>query len=133
MIEVLGLANKYHNFKYDENGFLEPSTIIYNDSMIEFNTYTEDGKEMKSHDTIFFTFRLITKSDTKYIYDITIIEETPTNDFLAHGKVEICLDNQQISKIIVNDIENGYLHDKYNDCFNIKPSDYMGVIYSKYN
>ena len=133
MIKLLGLLNKYHSFKYDENGFLVQSDQIYNDSMIEFNIYIDKNEqEMKTQSPLFFSFRLITKSDTKYVYDISIIEETPSNDNHAYGIVEIYLDNNQITKIIVNDVEDGDLHDKYNDCFDIKPSGYMGVICSKY-
>jgi hypothetical protein len=145
MIEILGLNNKYHTFNYDENGFLMASENVYNDTMIEFNTFIDDeGNEKNADDTLFFSYKLVRKSDNKYIYDITIIEETLNNDNHAYGMVEIYYskknshpnnsedERQSIDKIIVNNVENGFLRDKYNDCFNIKPDDYMSIIYSNY-
>jgi hypothetical protein len=133
MHELLGLINNQHKFNYDENGFLMQSDNIHNDSMIEFNVYYDEKCiEQKSSDIHFFNFRQVKKSDNVYVYDISVIEETQKSDFLAFGIVEIHYDGVDITKIIVNNVENGCLKDKYDDCFNIKPFCYMNLIYSKY-
>ena len=133
MHELLGVINNRHNFNYDKNGFLIQSDNIHNDSMIEFNVYyDEENNEQKSDDTMFFNFRHVKKTDNVYVYDISVIEETPTSDFIAYGIVEIYYDNKGITKIIVNNVENGCLKDKYDDCFDIQPHHYINLICSKY-
>ena len=132
MFELLGVYNKHHIFNYDENGFLIQSSNEYNDSMIEFNKYYEKGYEKVSPRSVFFTFRKIKKDNNVCVYDIMIKEETINDDNFASGIVEIYYNNEDITKIIVNNIENGCLLDKYNNSFNINPSHYMDLIYSKY-
>lgn len=130
---LLDSFNKNHIFNYDENGFLMQSDNKNKDSLIEFNLYyDEEGIEKISSSSIFLSFQHIKKIDNVYSYNISIIEETPTADFHAFGIVEIHYNDGNINKIIVNHKENGYLHDKYNDCFDIKPDHYMHLIYSKY-
>ena len=75
------------------------------------------------------------KDNTKYVYDISIIEEGTDFDFLSYGKVEIYytyIDTYnviKISKIIVNGVPNGILKDKYDDCFDIRPYKYIHILH----
>jgi hypothetical protein len=135
MVQLLGAYNKNHIFNYDNNGFLIQSFNEYIDSMIEFNKYikedTKEGNEKTDNRTVFFTFRQIKKDNNLYVYDIMIKEEILNDDNFASGIVEIYYNENDITKIIVNNIENGYLLDKYNNSFNISPSHYMELIYSK--
>ncbi len=101
---------------YDENRFIIPNKM----NRYFFGNY---GSSYSS-----LAIELISKTDSKYMYDITIVEGTQTSTFVASGKVEIYFTHNQIEKIIVNGVDDGSLNDKYNDCFTIYPHKYINIL-----
>lgn len=126
-LKLLDYENKTVELEYDENGFLinqinsEDGIYIY---FQEGEHFYQDGSY-----SVFYA-NLIRKINNEYIYSIQITESIPMANFVATGTVKIIYDsnNKQISKIYVNDIEGGMLHDKYNDCFDIYPSSYIHLL-----
>ncbi len=126
-LNFLNYENKTVKLEYDDNGFL----IGQINSGNNINIYFQDGNHFRQDGSYSAFFaKLITKTDTEYIYSIRVAESIPNGDFLALGTVKIIYDsnNKKISKIYVNDIEDGMLHDKYNDCFDIYPSSYIHLL-----
>jgi hypothetical protein len=120
-MELLGclIEPQYVNdLNYDSNGFLTGSQqVFFNDT----------------HSLVSFYYSLLENNDNYYKYNITIQEEWSYASSVAYGTVEIFVDNNKINKVIVNDIENGTLKDKYNDCFDINPNKYLHLIYNNKN
>ena len=126
-LDLLNYENKTVELEYDDNGFL----ISQINSEDGINIYFQEGEHFYQDGSYsVFYAKLITKTDTEYIYSIQITESIPTGDFVALGTVKIIYDsnNKKISKIYVNDIEDGMLHDKYDDCFDVYPSTYIHLL-----
>jgi len=117
MVRLLG--NKLDaTLYYDKKGFLEkkPHRVIY------FN------ENSTTDNTISFTYELLEIKDNYYKYYICIQEEITRAHFVATGIVEFFLQGKNIISIVVNGVENGKLHDKYDDSFDIRPEDYLHII-----
>jgi len=113
--------------EYDENGFLV--CPINNENDTHISIYFQDGNRFHHNGSYSgFFAELISKTDTEYIYSISVFESIPNGDFLALGTVKIMYDSNKITNIYVNDVLNGLLHDRYNDCFDIAPSDYIHLL-----
>ena len=127
-LELLGyplIVDDENVITYDENGF-----IILNNNGLYSSLFFED--EPGNSATLFL--HLIEKTDTYYNYSIQVNETAG----VAYGgvgyseDVKIYYVNGIISRITVNGVENGNLHDQYDDCFNIKPDMYMHIINKYY-
>ena len=106
---------------YDENEFLNGSNIIFFENKTIF-------------DIVSLHWTLVNKNDNIYKYDIIIQEETDFGHFVAYGQVEIKFIDTYIDEVIVNNIKNGKLHDKYGDCFDLDVLDYIHILtHKKYN
>ncbi len=102
---------------YDSNGFLTGSQLVFFDS---------------ENFVVLFSYTLLDNNNDYYAYNINIKEEWNRGSSIAYGKVELFLKNNKIDKVIVNNVENGMLFDKYNNCFNISPREYLHLIYKNY-
>ena len=102
---------------YDENRFIIPNDM----NQYFFGVYRSDYASL--------CVNLGSKSDTKYVFDIQILEEYSSSTFLASGTVEIYFRHNQIEKIIVNGYEDGPLTDLYNDNFDIYPHQYINILH----
>ena len=113
------------NISYDENGF-----IILNNNGLYSSLFFEDENQDKA--TMFIHLR--EKTDTYYNYSIQVNETAGVAyGGVGYGEdVKIYYVNGIISRITVNGVENGNLHDQYDDCFNIKPDMYMHIINKNY-
>lgn len=133
-MELIGYYNYEDKFEYDDNGFLIPPI---DNSFIIFDSIQKGSEYIKSDnypEQALLKVYLELKDDIKYVYNISIIEEGTDFDFLSYGKVEIHYnyindDISTIKKIIVNGISNGILKDKYDDCFDIRPSKYIHILH----
>jgi hypothetical protein len=135
-MELLGYYNYSDKLNYDENRFLKNFEEIH-ENVVYFNEEKlvlgeKSNKNTNSIEQSIFNFKLESKDAEKYVYSITIIEEGSTFDFMALGKVEIYYQIRdskiKLKQILVNGVINGPLHDKYNDCFNIRPEDYLHLL-----
>ena len=124
-LTLLNYENHSDTLEYDENGFLVGP--ISNDT--EIHIYFQDGnhyKEDRSYSAFFA--KLISKNKNEYIYSIRIAESIPNGDFLALGTVKIMYNYNKITSVYVNDVLNGMLEDRYNDCFDIYPFRYIHLL-----
>lgn len=67
---------------------------------------------------------------SEYTYDLHLSLDDGYGIFVAYGQVKIYCstdehNNKYIADVLVNGVSNGPLHDKYNDCFNIYPYEYL--------
>jgi hypothetical protein len=126
-LTLINYENNTVTLEYDENGFLVGP--IGNENDTEISIYFQDGNRF-NHNGSYSAFfaQLITKTDTEYIYSIRVSESIPNGDFLALGSVKIMYDSNKITNIYVNDVMNGLLHDRYDDVFDIAPSDYIHLL-----
>lgn len=124
-LTLLNYENHTVTLEYDENGFL----VGPFDNDNEISIYFQDGNRFH-HDGSYSAFfaQLITKTDTEYIYSVRVCESITNGDFLALGTVKIMYDCNKITYIYVNDVLNGLLHDRYDDVFDISPSDYIHLL-----
>ncbi len=135
-MELLGYYNYSDKLNYDENRFLMNFDKLH-ENVVYFNEEKnilgeKSNKIQNSIEQSIFNFKLESKDKEKYVYSITIIEEGTTFDFVALGKVEIYYQIRdskiKLKQILVNGVINGPLHDRYNDCFNIRPEDYLHLL-----
>jgi len=130
-MELLDYYNYSDKLNYDDKGFLINFDQIHK-NVVYFNQKTENDKNFNSFEQSIFSFNLEYNDNEKYIYSISIIEEGNAFDFVALGKVEIYYkiinSKIQIKNILVNGVINGELHDKYNDCFYIRPEHYLHLL-----
>jgi hypothetical protein len=126
-LTLLNYENHTVTLEYDEYGFLIGP--IGNENDTEISIYFQDGNRFNHNGSYSaFSAQLITKTDTEYIYSIRVSESIPNGDFLALGTVKIMYDCNKIINIYVNDVLNGLLHDRYDDVFDIAPSDYIHLL-----
>ncbi len=149
-----GFFPEYPNeLQYDANGFL----ITDNDSQIirlinSYNNNIDDGyrSDNDDNDENYQTFALhedvsiligltsftVTETNLSYSYHIHLSYDDGYGHYIAHGDVTItCVKDEQnkknkryISDINVNGNHNGALHDKYNDCFDVYPYEYLPIL-----
>jgi hypothetical protein len=126
-LSLLNYENHTVTLEYDENGFLIGP--INNENDTEISIYFQDGNHF-NHNGSYSAFfaQLISKDKNEYIYSVRVSESIPNGDFLALGTVKIMYDSNKITNIYVNDVINGLLHDRYDDVFDIAPSDYIHLL-----
>ena len=133
---------KYFNIEY-------PEELVYDDFgclqanylMIRLIPDGDDDTERDNLDNqILFSINLnsVEQSGTssKYSYLVNMSYETGHYTNVAYGDVVFsCYKDEngvtQIQDITVNGEPNGCLHDKYNDCFDISPLEYMDILTQK--
>jgi hypothetical protein len=127
-MELLGYLNYETPVTYDENYFINSTDIYfsYDEDKSLLNT-SNGGDGSRIHIT------LKEKTTSRYIFSITIIETVNYYQNVAFGNVEIYYNQDGIEKILVNGIEDGYLEDKYDDCFDISPESYLHILYNRQN
>ena len=130
-MEFCGYTNKTDKIDYDSNGF---AIIPSNPKEFQFTFYPTNQKDtdyVKEEYIIFVS--LMNKCESYYTYYLRIILESNVGYLggVAIGEVKIYFDRNGISKVFVNDIENGNLIDRYDDCFDISPDEYLHLLFNK--
>ena len=124
-LTLLNYENHTVTLEYDENGFL----VGPFDNDNEISIYFQDGNRFNDNGSYSAFFaQLISKDKNEYIYSVRVCESILNGDFLALGTVKIMYDYNKITNIYVNDVMNGLLHDRYDDVFDIAPSDYIHLL-----
>jgi hypothetical protein len=120
-MEFYGYTNNTIKLEYDINGFL----------ILDKTEYIEFQSPYHQNETYSMSISCLQKNETHYTYDLSIIKESNYGNSVAFGKVKIYYDESGITSILVNDEENAYLHDRYDDCFDISPEAYRHLLYNK--
>ena len=149
-----GFFPEYPNeLQYDANGFLIANNsgqiipLINNYTGNQDDGYRSDNDDNDDNDDNYQTFvsheevsisigmTSFNVSDTNlsYTYHIHLSFDDGYGHYIAHGNVIItCIKDEQnnryISDINVNGTHNGALHDRYNDCFDIYPYEYLHIL-----
>ncbi len=123
-MEFLGYKNNQVTLNYDNDGFLVVDSteyIIFKSPHNERNMYS-------------ISISFCDKTPNYYQYHMSVIAETNYGNSVAYGNIKIYYDsvNKRIKSIVVNDMENGNLCDKYDDCFDISVSSYIKILYNGY-
>ncbi len=116
MTGLLGYTDfdeSFYERTVDEHGRLASTCIRYDDS--ETSTYG-------NYATIFISTGQYYE-EGKCLYHVSVTEKCERGVFMASGNVVI-----DKGRFYVNGVENGHLHDTYNDCFTIYPIDYAHLI-----
>ena len=132
-MELLDYFNYTDKFTYDENNFLKIEQD--KDMRFEFRTYIEDKNSLDSplqNDYVRLFIMLKCKTETYYEFQIGICEYSGYYINTASGNVKIYYDQNGINKVLVNDVENGILEDRYNDCFDITPQRYLHILHTPF-
>ncbi len=129
-MELLGYFNYEIQPSYDENNFLNiENPDVY--SQVIFKNDITDINSSLSHDYVLLSVNLNKKTDSYYSFHIYIVECWGRHENVALGDVEIYYNQTGIEKILVNGIEDGFLEDRYKDCFNISPDSYLHILFNQ--
>ena len=120
-MEFMGYKNDQDTLVYDSNGFLDIDL-----TKIIFFTSPYNDNNIRS-----IAIALLQKTDEYYEYHLNVVSESNYGNSVANGDVKIYYDESGITSILVNDEENAYLHDRYDDCFDISPEAYRHLLYNK--
>ncbi len=122
---TLYLINHSHSFN-DDDGYNEPDEETF--------TYEQTFSDEEAFFSIkLLSFNVLNSSVSEYTYNLNLSLDDGHGQYVAYGEVKIYYstdenDNKYISDVLVNGVSNGPLHDKYNDCFNIYPYEYLPIL-----
>jgi hypothetical protein len=142
------IKNHHDQIKYNPDGFCTPTNTLiiylidslhphnnddeYNDPDDGYNEPYEPEASPAEEACLSITF-LSNSSQlpmSEYTYNLQLSLDDGYGIFTAYGQVKIYCstdeqNNKYIADVLVNGVSNGPLHDKYNDCFDIYPYEYL--------
>ncbi len=70
---------------------------------------------------------------TEYTYNLSMKLDDGHGTYVAYGEIKIyCAvdenNKKYLADVLVNNVSNGPLHDKYDDCFDIYPYEYLHIL-----